>query len=117
MNTNKKLCVLFLFMLAQIAIAQEKKGENKKEVKQTDNFMDLQANTLTNLFGSDLSGDPDGKQLNFLELLEQTDLPEDQKKEWRNYYYLQSKELTQKQKDSLSLALHEKMQKAMINNH
>ncbi|RRQ50704.1 hypothetical protein DZC72_09300 [Maribacter algicola] len=98
-------------------MSQNKKDETKKEAPKSENFMDLQTNTLTDLFGSDLSGTPDGKQLNFLELLEQSDLPEEQKKEWRNYYYLQSKELTQKQKDSLSLALHKKMQKAMINNN
>lgn len=97
-------------------MSQEKKNESKEEEKQTDNLMNLQANFLTDLFGSDLSGTPDGKRLGYLEMLENSDLPEEEKKRLRNIYYLQSKELTQKQKDSLS-ALHKEMKKALINNN
>lgn len=117
MKTLKTLLAISIFLTVQMGISQEKKEETKKAAPKSENFMDLQANTMTDLFGSDLSGTPDGQRLGFLELLKKSDLPEEQKKEWTNYYYLQSKDLTQKQKDSLSLALHKKMQKAMINNN
>ena len=40
------------------------------------------------------------------------DLPENQKQEYRNLYYLQAKDLTQKQKDSLGNAIGKKIKEA-----
>ncbi|XLS27819.1 hypothetical protein ACJD0Z_11495 [Flavobacteriaceae bacterium M23B6Z8] len=97
---------------AQTDTTKVKKTTQKKEA---DNFMDLQSNVMTDILGSDLSGKPDGKKLNFIELLEKMELPPEQKEEWRNWYYLQSKEMTQKQKDSLGVALGKKLKEANKN--
>ena len=77
-----------------------------------DNFMDLQAEMVTGLFGTELDGKSNGKTLNFLQLLEKTDLPPEQKIELRNWYYLQAKDLSQKQKDSLGNAIAQKIKAA-----
>lgn len=117
MKTCKTTLSVLLIFWCLCSFGQETKANKREQSYDSENLMDMQANFLTDLFGSDLSGTPDGQRLGYLEMLENSDLPEEQKKEWRNTYNLQYRELTQKQKDSLSLALHKKMQKAMINNH
>lgn len=128
MKTLKILTAVITLFAYQTGFSQseEKKTEKKdekKEVKEqvkeevkeetkTDNFMDLQTKSMTKLFGSDLSGNPDGKSIGYLELLEQLDLPAEQKTKLRNQYVLQSKTLTQKQKDSLGQEFAKQLKKA-----
>lgn len=109
------ISVLTLLAFQTVFSQTEKKKEEKKEVKKetkTDNFMDLQTKSMTKIFGSDLSGNPDGKSIGYLELLEQLDLPPEQKTQLRNQYYLQSKTLTQKQKDSLGQVFAKQLEEA-----
>lgn len=80
------------------------------------NLLDLQSKTLTSILGEDLDGESAKKPIGYLELLEKSDLSAEQKEEYKNLYYLQAKELTQKQKDSLSNALLKKMQDAKIDD-
>ncbi|MBG6128792.1 hypothetical protein IWQ47_000516 [Aquimarina sp. EL_43] len=69
----------------------------------------MQTNLLSGVFGENLDGKSNGKTINFLELLEKMDIPAEQKLEYKNMYYLQAKELTQKQKDSLGSAIEKKI--------
>lgn len=85
-------------------------GQNKTATKDstTSNpniFLDKGTQTLTSLFGENLDGNANGKAIGYLELLEKSKLPEKQKTELKNQYYLISKNLTQKQKDSLGQAI------------
>lgn len=116
MKSFKILLSVITLLVFQTVFSQseEKKDENKEvnnETK-TDNFMDMQTQSMTKIFGSDLSGNPDGKSIGYLELLEQMDLPPEQKTKLRNQYYLQSKKLTQKQKDSLGQAFAKQLKEA-----
>ena len=87
------------------------------KVKKKDNLLEMQANILTDIFGSNLDGKRDGKKLNYLQLLEKSELTDAQKKEYRNWYYLQSKNLTQKQKDSLGNVMRKKISEAKKTNN
>jgi len=119
----KTLQILFVMLVLCISnVTQSQAKDNKKtdsnkvnkEVNK-DNFMDLGAETLTSIFGENLDGKPSGKKLSFLQLLEKMDLPKEQKEEYKNWYYLQTKDLTQKQKDSLGNALEKKILEAKNN--
>ncbi len=115
MKTSNTILLVITMLTMQISFSQteEKKEEKKQETKKTtDNYMDLQTKSMTKIFGSDLSGNPDGKSIGYLELLEQLDLPPEQKTKLRNQYYLQSKTLTQKQKDSLGRAYAKQLKEA-----
>jgi hypothetical protein len=81
-----------------------------------DNFLDMGAGTLTQIFGENLDGKSTGKTLSFLELLNKMDLPPEQKTEYKNQYYLQAKDLTEKQKDSLGKAIEKKIMEAKKTN-
>jgi len=90
-------------------------GSRKKTDSTTikkNNLLDMQTNILTSMFGSNLDGNVDGKSIGYLELLKKSNLPEDQKTEYKNFYYLQAKDLTQKQKDSLSKVIEQKILEA-----
>ena len=118
MKTIRILAAPLLLLMLQPTFSQSKENrQTEKETKFEPNFLDLQAQTLTNLFGSDLNGKPDGNPLDFLELLAKSDLAEEQKKEMTDLYYIQSRNLTPSQKDSLSATLQKKMQKATITNN
>ena len=117
-----KILQLLLVMLA-ISIsfgtmAQEKKtaSTNLKKVDTTkvqeDNFLDMGSGTLGQIFGENLDGQSKGKKLTFLEMLEKMDMPAEQKAEYKNWYYLQAKNLTEKQKDSLGKAIEKKIMEA-----
>ena len=81
-----------------------------------DNFLDMGAGTLTQIFGENLDGKSNGKKLSFLEFLKKIDMPEAQKTEYKNWYYLQAKDLTEKQKDSLGKAIQIKILEAKKDN-
>jgi len=114
MKTLHILVILLSIGIANNGVAQTKNDtiETKKKTVQNDNFLDMGAETLTQLFGENLDGTATGKKLSFLELLNKMELPAEQKEEYRNWYYLQAKGLTQKQKDSLGNALGKKIREA-----
>jgi hypothetical protein len=127
---KKVKTILFILMLSianqviaqDIPVTEKDKKENTSKsqiVKSTknNNFLDMQANVLTGIFGENLDGKTTGKSIGFLELLEKTELPENQKLEYRNQYYLLSKELTQSDKDSLGRALEQKIIEAQNNSN
>ncbi|MGB3607473.1 MAG: hypothetical protein WA775_02700 [Psychroserpens sp.] len=115
MKTSKLILLVFALVAMQLSFSQTKKKDEKKETttkKTNDNYLDLQTKSMTKLFGSDLSGNPDGKSIGYLEFLEKMDLPPEQKTELRHQYILQSKTLTQKQKDSLGQVFARQLEQA-----
>ncbi|WP_106792554.1 hypothetical protein [Aquimarina sp. Aq78] len=107
-----QLLIIALF-ITQWANAQsiDTSKTSKKNVKK-ENLLDMKANLLSGVFGENLDGKSNGKTISFLELLEKMDIPAEQKLEYKNMYYLQAKKLTQKQKDSLGLAIEKKIVEA-----
>lgn len=110
MKLLQVLLIGLIISTASIAQAQEKKTDSIK-VKNS-NYLDMGAGTLTDIFGSNLDGNKDGKKLSFLEMVDKMDLPAEQKTEYKNLYYLQSKNLTEKQKDSLGKVMSKKIKEA-----
>ena len=70
----------------------------KSEV--TNNFLDLQASTLGNIFGDSLTGG-NGEVNNYLDLVNKSDIPEADKQELRDAYMKYSNTLDTQGKDSL----------------
>ncbi|WP_156133212.1 hypothetical protein [Lacinutrix sp. Hel_I_90] len=96
--------------LTDICLAQTKITDSSK-VK-SDNFLDMGAESMTQMFGENLDGNATGKKTGFLELLGKMDLTEEQKADYKSQYYLQANTLTQKQKDSLAKAIERKILEA-----
>ncbi|KGK29814.1 MULTISPECIES: hypothetical protein [Cellulophaga] len=115
-----KLPSLFFLLLINISIqgfaqSNNSKNEPKKDTIVRANFLDMGAETLGQLFGENLDGQSPNKKLSFLEMLEKMDMPMEQKAEYANLYFLQAKELTEKQKDSLGKSLEKKIIEAKNN--
>ena len=120
MSSTLWITLLFLAMIvANTSRAQTKKKPIKTDSTKTDtpkvkkdNFMDMGAGTLGQIFGENLDGKSTNKKISFLELLDKMDMPAEQKAEYKNWYYLQAKDLTEKQKDSLGKAIEKKIMEA-----
>lgn len=110
MKLLQRLLIVLTISTISITQAQEKKNDPPKVDK--NNYLDMGAGTLTDIFGSNLDGNKDGKKLSFLQMVEKMDLSAKQKKEYKNLYYLQAKNLTKKQKDSLGNAISKKIKEA-----
>ncbi|WP_179008448.1 hypothetical protein [Winogradskyella forsetii] len=110
MKTLQILLVILTILMAKPLMAQTPKDSLQEDSTkiEKDNFLDMGAGSLTNLFGENLDGKPNGKKLSFLELIAKMDLTEEQKVEYKNLYYLQAKDLSEKQKDSLGKAIEKK---------
>jgi len=106
--------ILMVLITSNTIMAQEKKTDTTSIKK--DNLMDMQTNILTSMLGSNLDGNVDGKSIGYLELLEKSDLTEAQKTEYKNLYYLQAKDLTKKQEDSLCKVIEKKILEAKKTN-
>ena len=117
-KTLHALLVILTISFANTSMAQTKKVPTKTDTTKVkkDNFLDLGAGTLGGIFGENLDGQSKNKKLSFLELLEKMDVPTEQKAEYKNWYYLQSKNLTEKQKDSLGKAIEKKIIEAQKDN-
>lgn len=119
--TNRNTLHIVIFMICLIissnCLAQSKNDSTKVNTKsvQKDNFLDMGAGTLSQLFGENLDGQSPNKKLSFLEILEKMDMPMEQKAEYTNLYYLQAKDLTEKQKDSIGKSLEKKIMEAKNN--
>jgi len=120
MKTTIITVIILVFSSPCFAQTQQKDtNKTKKDPIKTDttkikkdNFLDLGAGTLTQIFGENMDGKTNGKKLSFLEFLDKMDLPAAQKAEYKNWYFLQAKDLTEKQKDSLGLAIQKKILEA-----
>ncbi len=99
----KTLATILIICSSQIIIAQKTQEKDSSFIR--NNIMDTQATIITKIFGSNLDGNPDGTSLNFSELIEKSDASPELKKHAKETYFVQSKNLTEKQKDSLDTAL------------
>lgn len=115
MKTLKIILGILAFGFSVLAIAQEQKTDSI--LKNKTNILDMQSNVLTQVFGSKLDGNADGKTIGYIELIEQSELSNEQKTEYKNLYYLIAQELTQKQKDSLGKAIEQKIIEAKETNN
>ena len=70
----------------------------------TNNFLDLQAASLGNIFGDSLTGG-NGEVNNYLDLVNKSDMPEADKQNLRDSYARYSKTLDAQGKDSLQSAM------------
>jgi hypothetical protein len=94
---------LLLACVGALATVQAQ-TDPKPKTPVTNNFLDLQAGTLGNIFGDSLTGGK-GKVTNYLELVDKSDIPEAEKKQLREAYLLYSKALDAQDKDSLQTVL------------
>lgn len=124
MKTLHIILIILAISVVNTSTAQTKKEPVKSDSTKSnstktdstkvkkDNFLDLGAGTLSDIFGENLDGKSNGKKLSFLELLAKMDMPAEQKAEYKNWYYLQAKNLTEQQKDSLGKAIEKKIKEA-----
>tara|TARA_R110000744_G_scaffold263552_1_gene377852 strand:- start:4517 stop:4861 length:345 start_codon:yes stop_codon:yes gene_type:complete len=99
----------FLLVACVGALATVQAQTNPKlQTPVTNNFLDLQAGELGDIFGDSLTGGK-GKVTNYLELVDKSDRPEAEKKQLREAYFLYSKALDAKGKDSLQTVLTKKL--------
>ena len=101
MKTLKTLLLLACFGSMAMVQAQTD-PQPKTEV--TNNFLDLQASTLGNIFGDSLMPGK-GKINNYLDFVNKSDMPEADKQDLRDAYMKYSKTLDAQGKDSLQSAM------------
>ena len=98
--------LLLLICLGSLSVTQAQ-TEPKPNSEPTNNFLDLQASTLGNIFGDSLTGGY-GEVNNYLDLVNKSDIPEADKQDLREMYKLYDlsvdpKKLDHKKKDSVKL--------------
>ena len=76
----------------------------KPKTEVTNNFLDLGAAGLGDIFGDSLTGG-NSKVTNYLELVDKSDMPEGDKQDLRDAYMKYSKALDAQGKDSLQAAM------------
>ncbi len=101
MKTRKTL--LLMGCLASMALVRAQ-TDPKPETPVTNNFLDLQAATLGDIFGEELTGG-NGEVNNYLDLVNKSDMPEADKQNLRDSYARYSKTLDAQGKDSLQRAM------------
>lgn len=97
MKTLKTLLLLVSLVTFNLAQAQT---DPKPKSEVTNNFLDLQASTLGNIFGDSLTGG-NGKVTNYLDFVNKSDMPEADKQDLREAYQRYSQALDAQGKDSL----------------
>lgn len=80
----------------------------KPKTEVTNNFLDLGAAGLGDIFGDSLTGG-NGKVTNYLELVDKSDMPEADKQDLRDAYQRYSQALEAKGKDSLQTAMSQEL--------
>ncbi len=108
MKTLKKL--VLIGCLGGMAMVQAQ-TDPKPKSDVTNNFLDLQAGALGDIFGDSLTGG-NGKVTNYLELVDKSGRPESEKKQLREAYMLYSKALDAQGKDSLQTVLSKQLMTA-----
>ncbi len=101
MKTLKTL--VLIGCLGGMAMVQAQ-TDPKPKTEVTNNFLDLQASTLGNIFGDSLTGG-NGEVNNYLDLVNKSDIPETDKQDLRDAYQRYSKTLDAQGKDSLQGAM------------
>ena len=94
---------LFLGCLGSLAMVQAQ-TDPKPKTEVTNNFLDLGAAGLGDIFGDSLTGG-NGKVTNYLELVDKSDMPEGDKQDLRDAYMKYSKALDAQGKDSLQTTM------------
>jgi len=90
---------IFIGCLATLTMTQAQ-TDPKPKTEVTNNFLDLQAGTLGDIFGDSLTGG-NGEVNNYLDLVNRSDMPEADKQDLRDAYWQYSKTLDAQGKDSL----------------
>jgi hypothetical protein len=104
MRIMKTLKTLVLIgCLGGMAMVQAQ-TDPKPKTEVTNNFLDLQAGALGDIFGDSLTGG-NGKVTNYLELVDKSDIPETDKEDLREAYQRYSRTLDAQGKDSLQAAM------------
>lgn len=109
----KTIITLTLLGLFGVANAQTNGNETLDSTKQM-TLMDEQVKILNSVFA--LGGEADnplGGATSYLQLLEQSEMDAEMKKELRDQYNLYDMSLDPKKKDSLSVVFSQKLQEAM----
>lgn len=101
MKTRKTL--LWLGCLGSMALVRAQ-TDPKPSAENTNNFLDIQAAGLGDIFGEELTGG-NGKVNNYLDLVNKSDMPEADKQNLRDAYRKYSQALDAQGKDSLQTAL------------
>ncbi len=103
MKTLTTLLIIFITSFSTICLAQTDQEKSKGDTLKPMNMLDAQTQMYGQIF--DLSGagehNPLGGASNYLELIEQMDLSEDQKEKLREQYKQYDRSLDSKKKDSL----------------
>jgi hypothetical protein len=105
MKTQNILLVLISFSGLTFAQAQT---DPKPKSEVTNNFLDLGAAGLGDIFGDSLTGG-NGKVTNYLELVDKSDMPEADKQDLRDAYQRYSQALDAQGKDSLQAAMSQEL--------
>ncbi len=104
-----KLVLLMLSLFAvTFAQAQTKKAEKKTPPTTIDatNLLDVQTDLYKNYMGDSLSSGKDPKSINgFLELLEESDLSAEEKKQARDFYHEYTANPSDQKLDSLQMII------------
>jgi len=101
MKTLKTL--VLIGCLGGMAMVQAQTGP-KPKTDVTNNFLDLQAGALGNIFGDSLMPGK-GKVNNYLDFVNKSDMPEADKEDLRDAYQRYSQALDTQSKDSLQTAM------------
>ena len=107
----KKIKIVFFilpFFAISLAQAQTKEVENKKSPTTIDatNLLDAQTDLYKNYMGDSLPSGKDPKSINgFLELLEESDLSAEEKKQARDFYHDYTANPSDQKLDSLQVIL------------
>lgn len=101
MKTLKIFLISACLGIFNLAQAQT---DPKTNTPVTNNFLDLQASTLGNIFGDSLTGGK-GKVNNYLNLVNKSDMPEADKQNLRDIYAQYAAALDAQGKDSLQTIL------------
>lgn len=104
MRSAKIITLLGLFVFLNSVKAQTNLPKDS-----TNNLLDMQASTYSNILGEGLTGVPGGNVKGYLDLLDKIDLPEKQKVQLRAFYETYAAQLDEKGKDSLEAALSKKL--------
>jgi hypothetical protein len=105
MKTQKTL--LLLVGLGTLTFAQAQ-TDPKPSAENTNNFLDIQAAGLGDIFGEELTGG-NGEVNNYLDLVNKSDMPEADKQNLRDAYRKYSEALDAQGKDSLQTAMSQEL--------
>jgi hypothetical protein len=101
MKTLKTILLLVSLVTFNLVRAQT---DPKSSAENTNNFLDIQAAGIGDIFGEELTGG-NGEVNNYLDLVNKSDMPEADKQNLRDVYRKYSQALDAQGKDSLQTAM------------